>query len=549
MRKIIMSISLSALMASFSFAQSATKDADLAGAWYPGTKGALSAELAGYFKAAEPEEIKGDILAVISPHAGTRFSGPVAAYAFKAVRGRDYKTVIVIGFTHRKYFNGVSVYDKGSFRTPLGEVRIDEALAKDIIAQNHRISVYDQLFREENSVELLIPFVQYALPDAKIVPIAFGTQNYPDTMILANALANVMRGRKDVLIAASTDMSHFHTYDEANVIDKNAMSILKAMKAKDLYNKGKQGVCELCGLLPVTTTLLLAERLGYHNIEILKYANSGDTSGNKDRVVGYLSAAIYKNGKPSPVKVKAAPPVKIEAAPRKVTEDPFKVKEEPAKVKEAPPVVKKAPAKVKKTPKAKVQRIKKDEAKMPERILNDTQRERLLKIARESITSYVRDGKKKEFSESDPVLNEEMGAFVTLHKNGQLRGCIGNMVGRGPLYQTVANMAIEAATGDPRFPRLSPGEIDDIDIEVSALSPLKKVKSAKEIQIPGHGVIVKRGFRSGVYLPQVATETGWSKEQFLTSLCGSKAGIDPEAWKDPQTEMLVFSAEVFGEKD
>ena len=165
------------------------------------------------------------------------------------------------------------------------------------------------------------------------------------------------------------------------------------------------------------------------------------------------------------------------------------------------------------------------------------------------MTSFIRDGKRKKFQESDPVLNREMGAFVTIHKRENLRGCIGNMVGRGPLYQTVADMAIEAATGDPRFPRVSIGELDEIDIEISVLSPLRQVKSADEIQSPGHGVIVRKGFRSGVYLPQVAEETGWNKEQFLTSLCGHKAGIDPNAWKDPTTEMHIFSAEVFGEKE
>lgn len=182
-------------------------------------------------------------------------------------------------------------------------------------------------------------------------------------------------------------------------------------------------------------------------------------------------------------------------------------------------------------------------------MLNDAQRKRLLQIARESITSYVRDGKKKTFIEKDPALNRNMGAFVTLQENGDLRGCIGNMVGQGPLYQTVADMAIEAATGDPRFQKLAPQEIGKIGIEISVLSPMERVRSADEIKIPGHGVIVRKGFASGVYLPQVATETGWTKEEFLTSLCAQKAGLAPDAWKDPSTEIYVFTAEVFGEKE
>jgi AmmeMemoRadiSam system protein A len=229
--------------------------------------------------------------------------------------------------------------------------------------------------------------------------------------------------------------------------------------------------------------LLVAEKLGYDKIKELKYANSGDITGDKSRVVGYLSAAIYKENS------------------------------------------------------------KKEEKQM----LNEAQKKRLLEIARESITSYVRDGKRKQFTESDPVLNKEMGAFVTLHEHGDLRGCIGNMVGSGRLYSTVADMAIEAATGDPRFPRLSPKEVDAIKIEISVLSPLQKVKSAEEIKIPGDGVIVRRGFRSGVYLPQVADETGWKREEFLTSLCAHKAGLAPDAWKDPETELYTFTAQVFQE--
>ena len=122
------------------------------------------------------------------------------------------------------------------------------------------------------------------------------------------------------------------------------------------------------------------------------------------------------------------------------------------------------------------------------------------------------------------------------------------MVGQGPLYKTVADMAIEAATGDPRFTTLSSKELDKIDIEISVLTPLKKVPSYRDVSIPGDGVLIRSGHNSGVFLPQVADETGWNKDQFLTYLCAHKAGLPPDAWKDPNTEIYVFSAEVFGER-
>lgn len=469
------------------------KEADLAGTWYPASKAVLEKQLKGYLDAANPEKIEGRILTLIVPHAGYTYSGPVAAYGFKAIEGKGIKTVIILGFSHRKYFDGIAIYDKGSWKTPLGDIQIDEPLAKEIESKNPRVKFDQNLFKEENSIEIQIPFIQIAFKGGvKIVPLVFGNQDYKEAEGLADTLAKLVKDRNDILILASTDLSHYHSYAEANSIDKHTINTLSELKSKAFFDEGKLGVCELCGLMPVTTSLLVAQILGYDKIKILKYANSGDITGDKSRVVGYVSAAIYK--------------FRVESLE-------FSVKDREEK-----------------------------------RMLNDNQSKRLLQIARESITSYVGTGKRKQFTEKDPLLNQPMGAFVTLHEEGELRGCIGNMVGQGPLYQTVADMAIEAATGDPRFKSLSKSEIDKIDIEISVLSLLQKIKNPDEIKIPGHGVIVRQGFRSGVYLPQVATETGWGKEEFLTSLCAHKAGLAPDAWKDPATEIYIFTAEIISEK-
>ena len=181
-------------------------------------------------------------------------------------------------------------------------------------------------------------------------------------------------------------------------------------------------------------------------------------------------------------------------------------------------------------------------------MLNKEQRKKLLEIARSSIKTFLEIGKKLEVSEQDPVLLKEAGAFVTLSEHGQLRGCIGNMVGREPLYLTVRNMAVEAATGDPRFPPVGLSELKNIEIEISVLSPLEKVDSADKVQLGVHGVLIKKGFNSGVFLPQVATETGWSKEEFLSTLCTQKAGLAPDAWKDKTAEIYIFTAEIFKEE-
>ena len=492
-RKITYAAILLLLATHFSSAAE-VKEADLAGSWYPASKAQLESQLKSYLDSANPEKIDGKILAIIVPHAGYVYSGPVAAYGYKAVEGKRIKTVIVLGFSHRKYFDGISVYGGISWKTPLGEIAVDTDMAEKIILSNPRFRFQKELFVDENSVEMQVPFIQMALNDSeiKIVPIAFGSQNYSYAQALAKVIADIVKDRSDCLIVASTDLSHYHSYQEANLIDRQTIRLLGELKAKGLYGEAKMGICEMCGLMPVATILIMAENLGYDRIKELKYANSGDITGEKASVVGYVSAVIYKDS---------------------VQRTAYSVQ-------------------------------RKEEKQM----LNEAQRKRLLEIARESITSYVKDGKRKIFTESDPLLNKSMGAFVTLHEAGELRGCIGNIAGTGPLHNTIADLAIEAATGDPRFQHISPEQIDKIDIEISVLSPLKKIKSPDEINIPGHGVVVRRGSRSGVYLPQVADETGWNKEEFLTSLCAHKAGLPRDAWKDPATELYTFTAEVFGEK-
>ena len=461
-----------------------TKKADLAGRWYPADKGTLEAILEGFIRQAPIAPVDGEIFGLIAPHAGYEYSGRTAGFGFKAVRDKGYKTVVIIGFTHRKFFNGVSVYNKGGFQTPLGIATIDVDFSKSLIEQNENISFYPDLFNDENSVEMIVPFVQSVLKDAKIVPVAFGIQDYRSCRILSEALVNVIKDRSDVLIIASTDMSHQRSYKEANIMDNFTIRTMKKFEPKRTYNMVKNGASELCGVAPVVTMMLVMKTLGINKIKVLKYENSGDVTGNKDGVVGYMSAVFYKQ----------------------ITEG------------------RKAG------------------------MLDGKQKKRLLEIARTTIEEHITKGTTPEFTETDQELLEEKGAFVTLHYKGNLRGCIGNIIGRGPLYKTVKDMAIESSTGDPRFTAVTTRELKDIHIEISVLSKPERVTDVSKIVMGKHGVIVKGALGSGVYLPQVATETGWSREQFLSSLCAQKAGLSPDAWKDPKTELYIFSAEVFGEE-
>ena len=179
-------------------------------------------------------------------------------------------------------------------------------------------------------------------------------------------------------------------------------------------------------------------------------------------------------------------------------------------------------------------------------IITDEEKKILLTSARETIAAKLL-GKKAEYETPTKTLETKCGAFVTLHIHGQLRGCIGNLVGVKPLYITIRDMAIASAFEDPRFMPLSKKELEEIDIEISVLSPLEKIKSIDEIKIGDHGILIKRGFRSGTFLPQVAPEQGWDVNQLLENVC-LKAGMSADSWQAPDTELFVYSAIVFGEK-
>ncbi len=181
--------------------------------------------------------------------------------------------------------------------------------------------------------------------------------------------------------------------------------------------------------------------------------------------------------------------------------------------------------------------------------MNDAQKRQLLALARRVITQSARGEKVAPATSDDPVLNEQRGCFVTLHNHGRLRGCIGNFQPGGPLIQTVHDMAL-AALCDSRFVAepVTAAELGQIDIEISVLSPLERTDDPLSLELGVHGIYIRKGFRGGCFLPQVATETGWSKEEFLSYCCSHKAGLSPDAWRKPDTEVLLFTAEIFSEK-
>lgn len=185
---------------------------------------------------------------------------------------------------------------------------------------------------------------------------------------------------------------------------------------------------------------------------------------------------------------------------------------------------------------------------MPSLQLNNEQKKMLLEIAKKTIENAVNGEKLPDFDIRDPVLNTECGAFVTIHKNDSLRGCIGNVIGQMPLWKTVRKMAVEASLHDPRFSPVSAEELKDIDIEISVLSPFEKIEDTSSIEVGKHGLFIRQGFYQGLLLPQVATEYGWDRKEFLEHTC-MKAGLYSDCYMNKNCEIFIFSATVFSKKD
>ena len=468
------------------FAQN-IKEADLAGSWYSGDPGVLEKEINNYLDSAKKLALKGEVVALILPHAGLIYSGNTAAYGFKALENKRIDKVILVGFSHKVDFDGIAVSSYQGFKTPLGTLDIDQELSKKLSSAEKKIFTYPRAFENENSLELIIPFIQTVFDQPKVVLLALGRQSWENAQILGQALAKVLKNESNYLIIASTDMSHYLSLDRASKADQETAELLEKMDPEDLFASLKKKN-RMCGLGAVTSVMIAAKKLGANKLKILKRSTSAEASGDKSRVVGYLSAAMTKDNNE-----------KIE------------------------------------------------ESKEMKELLNAKQRKELLKLARDTITFYLDQGKPLDRGTDEEVLGEVMGVFVTLRRNHQLRGCIGNIIGTKPLYLGVRDMAIAAATQDFRFKTVTKDELRDIHIEISVLTPLKQITNTDEIILGKHGVLVKDAYRSGVYLPQVATETGWSKEEFMNSLCGHKAGMESSAWKSGECDIYIFSAEVFEE--
>jgi hypothetical protein len=486
--------------------------------WYAGDAAELAANVDRYIHKAEFVKAPGKVIALVSPHAGYRFSGPVAGAAFRQVKGHQYETVIVVGLSHRQRIAKASVFAGDYYKTPLGRLKVDKDVVSALLENSEVFtfnreahSTHQSFFDSggEHSVENQVPFLQRTVQDFKMVEILINTEDLDLCRKAGQAIAKAVKD-KDVLLVASTDLTHWPSYEDATRIDNQALEVLEQLDVDKVWQglaqleKESAGVfnlsCVMCSKAAVVTVFAAANELGADKAMTLHYANSGDTAGSHDKVVGYGAMALYDTNQP--VQQMAEEQKKNE----KVSPD-------------------------------------------AEGSLTAQQKHSLLYIARSTLQEVCAGRPIPEFEIDDPVLHERRGCFVTLTKNGNLRGCIGRFDVSDPLYITVAQMARAAALEDPRFPPLRSPELNEIQIEMTIFpeNPRRKIEGPDDIEIGRHGLYIKKGVYAGTLLPQVASERGWDPVTFLEQTC-LKAHLPQDAWKEPDTEIYVYPGDIFHEE-
>jgi AmmeMemoRadiSam system protein B/AmmeMemoRadiSam system protein A len=462
----------------------------VAGSFYPRDREALEGQVDAMLEASPAIGIDGEIIALVCPHAGYPYSGRIAAAGFKQLVGAPFDAVIVIGPSHHDGFRGVSVWDRGGYETPLGIVPVDTELARAIIAQDDAIRFTRAGHGREHSVEVELPFLQRALgKKLRIVPMVMGDRTRTTCRRLAEAIVFACKGKK-VLIVASSDLYHGHSYEACVRTDARTLRAVEAFQPEKLCEGLASGTFQACGGGPIVVAQMAARAMGADQVRVIARTNSNEVTGKHGGyTVGYGAAVIYRSAK---MEKKQTGKVEYEPLDRKAQQE-------------------------------------------------------LLRMARATMEGYLRSGKVPAFEPKFETLKEQRGVFVTLTKHGQLRGCIGHHESDEPLYKLVPEMAVAAGFRDPRFHPLSKEELGDVRIKVSVyLTNVYRIEDLSEFEMGKHGIIMMKGGRGATYLPEVPVEAGWTMvEEEMESLC-RKAGLPGGAWREG-AEFYVYKTQVFGE--
>lgn len=478
----------------------------LAGTWYTSDAQELKKEIDRCIEQADAERIE-NVIALILPHAGYAYSGPTAGFGISQLSGKKFERVVVLGPTHRYAMrNMVSMPVATHYETPLGKIPLDAEFIDRLVEQPFAAR-NSEAHLDEHSVQIQLPMLQGVLADFKLVPIVCGQLDLATTMRLGGTLRKMIDDK--TLVVASSDFTHFGPRfgytpfqedipDSIKRLDMEAFSKIKQKNAKNFIEYVDRTGATICGRVPIGVLLTMLPKES--QVYLLEYDTSGRMTGDYGNTVSYLSAAV--TGRWKPVENRQNSDESEQDEPEQDSE------------------------------------------------LSEHDKQQLLKLARSTLLNFMTVGSRPSPAELGIDLTEgmqqTMGAFVTLHKDGQLRGCIGEIKPRRPLYRAVMDHAVNAALNDPRFPEVKSSEIEKIDFEISALTPPREVASYDEIEIGKHGIVLQKGLRAAVFLPQVAPEQGWGLAETLTHLA-MKAGLPPDGWREGAS-FEVFEAIVFAEK-
>ena len=460
------------------------RQASVSGKFYPGTAKKLREEVEALFKNAKPDADSGILpRALIVPHAGYIFSGKVAASAFNRLSpGHAPNRVFVLASSHHFHFPGASVYCSGNYETPLGTVSVDCKTGKKIAGENASVSDRADVHLPEHSIEVQLPFLQMQLGNSFRLVPIILGTQQPEE---CRRLAEILRPyfTPENLFVISSDLSHYPGYEDAITTDRATSKAIISNSPANLLKTLEQNSRH-------KTPGLVTSLCGWTSVLTLLYLTEG-----KDYVYEWID---YQNSGDQPVYGDHSRVVGYSA-------------------------------------------VAVYDKKGNEFDLDSEEKKKLLLIARNSIRHKVISGKKNPLDAALVTgrLAECCGAFVSVYIAGKLRGCIGSFDNR------TNNMAA-AATGDRRFLPVSTDELTDLSVEISVLSPLKKIKSPREIVLGKHGIYIKKGWSSGTFLPQVAEKQEWTVDEFLGHCSRDKAGIGWEGWKT--AELYTYEAIVFSGK-
>lgn len=469
------------------------------GPWYPSDPAQLQKTLDSLFSVLPPPAKGSVVRGLVAPHAGLQYSGRCAARAYgRLAPEQGIRRVILLGSSHRSGFYGACVADYGAYATPLGPVPVDTEICRELAAK--RLFKSDRaIMRCEHALENQLPLLQRALGGSgyKIVPILFGGLGKKDFAAITAAIAPYVDA--STLVVASSDLTHYgksfsytpFTSDLRANLEKLDKGFIEPVLRRDFtryWDYHERTGITACGFVAIGVMLLLLEKEEC-TASLADYYRSGDLNGDYSTSVSYASI-VFSAGTAA------------------------------ADDKEAP------------------SGLDRDERKM------------LLALARATLRGYfagpVSPTAEESLCAARPRLKENRGVFVTLRKNGELRGCIGNIVGSEPLYRGVMTNAVHAAVDDPRFPPLRQKEAAHVEIEISVMTPLQAVGDFRSIRLGRDGVVIRDGSAQAIFLPQVATETGWSLDEFLSHLC-LKAGLGQDAYRSSRSmQFFIFQAQVFG---